>query len=180
MAINTDIFDRFPVLHTRRLTLREIKPEDASKIFKMRANGRVNQFIAREPMSDLESSLNLIERTIGAYNNRSGIGWAGLLRNDHSIIGTCGFNQIDYPNHRAEIGGELSVEYWGKSLAQEAVEAIIKFGLSTMNLHTIEAKVSPGNRGAIYLLETIGFKKEAHFADRIFFNGSRSSSVKTF
>lgn len=70
---------------------------------------------------------------------------------------------------RAEIGGELSVNYWGKNIALEAVSAIVQFGFDTLGLHTIEAKVSPDNRGAIYLLEQIGFVKEAHFKDRIYF-----------
>ena len=56
----------------------------------------------------------------------------------------------------------------------EAVQAIITFGFEKMNLHAIEALVSPENRGAIFLLETLGFEKEAHFRDRIYFNGAYS------
>ena len=46
----------------------------------------------------------------------------------------------------------------------------MNFGFEQFHLHSIEAKVSPENRGAIYLLESLGFKKEAHFQDRIYFN----------
>ena len=174
LYINTTIFNEFPVLKTDRLTLREIRVSDAPEIFEMRASGRVNQFIARPNMGKLEDSVVLAEKTIQAYQNQQAIGWAGILRDSNEIIGTCGFNQIDFYNLRAEIAGELSVDYWGKNVALEAVEAIIRFGFETMNLHTIEAKVSPGNRGAIFLMEKIGFKKEAHYVDRIYFNGSFS------
>jgi [ribosomal protein S5]-alanine N-acetyltransferase len=174
MAINTEVFKQFPTLNSNRLTLREIKVTDAAEIYEMRANGRVNQFIAREKMDNLESAVKLIEKTALAYQNQQGIGWAGVLRDNDRIVGTCGFNYIDYPNHRAEIGGELSVEYWGKGIALEAVETIIKFGFEILNLHSIEAKVSPGNRGAIFLLEKTGFKKEAHFTDRVFHKGGYS------
>ena len=92
----------------------------------------------------------------------------------NDIIGTCGLRDFDFPNLRAEIGGELSVEYWGKNIALEAVSKIVEFGLDKLNLHTIEAKVNPENRGAIFLLEQIGFQKEAHFRDRIYFNGKFS------
>ncbi|MCC6370507.1 MAG: GNAT family N-acetyltransferase [Bacteroidia bacterium] len=170
MQINTAVFEKFPILKTGRLTLRDIRPEDAEQIFLMRSSGRVNQFIARPAMSNVEDSLKLAEKTRLAYSNKQGIGWAGILRDSQIIIGTCGYNQIDFANLRAEIGGELAVDYWGKNVAIEAVSAIIKFGLDTMNLHSIEAKVSPQNRGAIFLLEQIGFKKEAHFCDRIYFN----------
>jgi ribosomal-protein-alanine N-acetyltransferase len=170
MQLNTSVFDSFPVLKTARLTLREIRLTDAPQIFAMRASGRVNQFIARPNMQLAEDAFHLAERTTQAFNNKQAIGWAGILRDNDEIIGTCGFNQIDVANMHAEIGGEMATEYWGKNIAIEAVKAIIEFGLNTMNLHTIEAKVSPQNRGAIFLMEELGFIKEAHYKDRIYFN----------
>lgn len=166
---NMEVFDSFPILKTKRLTLREIRKEDAKRIYDMRSNGRVNAFIPRPDMDNHNDALSLAERTIEAYKNKQAIAWAGILRDSHEIIGTCGFNNIDRQNLRAEIGGEMATEYWGKKMAVEAVIAIIKFGLEQMNLHSIEAKVSPDNKGAIFLLEHIGFKKEAHFKERIYF-----------
>lgn len=166
------VFSTFPILRTDRLTLREIRLSDAYPIFKMRASGRVNQFIARQNMPELADAEKLVERTIQAFENKMAIGWAGILRDSNEIIGTCGFNQIDFQNKRAEIGGEMAVEFWGKNIAQEAVEAIIQFGFEKLDLHTIEAKVSPENRSAIFILEKLGFRKEAHFVDRIFFDGN--------
>ncbi|MES2655544.1 MAG: GNAT family protein [Bacteroidota bacterium] len=177
--LNMEVFDKFPVLKTKRLTLREIRKEDAKRIYDMRSNGRVNAFIARPEMDKHEDALRLAERTIEAYNNKQAIGWAGILRDSNEIIGTCGFNSIDRLNLRAEIGGEMATEYWGKHIAIEAVIAIIQFGLEEMNLHSIEAKVSPDNRGAIALMEQIGFKKEAHYKDRIYFK-ERFSDMAVF
>lgn len=172
MAVNQHAFDSFPELKTERLLLRQIRLEDASAILKMRRNKQVNQFIARNSMTDEDEAESLVEKTNQAFESKSGIGWAGVLRDRTEIIGTCGFNKIDYLNNRAEIGGELSVDFWGKHLAIEAVQAIVTFGFCEMNLHTIEAIVSPQNRGAIFLLEHLGFEKEAHFKERIFFHES--------
>lgn len=174
MKINTSIFETFPLLETPRITLRDIRPEDAEPIFEMRSNGRVNQFIPRGNMRSHEAALELVTRSRQAYQSRQAIGWSGILRDRPEIIGTCGFNHIDFDNLRAEIGGEMGLRYWGKKLATEAVSAIIRFGFQIMNLHTIEAKVAPGNRSAIFLLEQTGFQKEAHFKDRIYFNGTFS------
>jgi [ribosomal protein S5]-alanine N-acetyltransferase len=166
---NAEVFNSFPILKTTRLTLREIRETDAPQIFAMRASGRVNQFIARPDMQQLEAAESLVVRTIQAFRDKQAIGWAGILRDNHEIIGTCGFNAIDAPNMHAEIGGEMATEFWGKNIAIEAVKAILDFGLNTMQLHTIEAKVSPQNRSAIYVLEQLGFEKEAHYHDRIFY-----------
>lgn len=169
-TFNQQVFEQFPLLKTNRLTLREIRPSDARAIYEMRSNGRVNQFIARPNMQQEIDALTIAERTIAAYLNKQAIGWAGILRDSEEIIGTCGFNSIDVINLRAEIGGEMATAYWGKNIAIEAVKAILAFGLYEMNLHTIEAKVMPNNRSAIFVLEQLGFVKEAHYKDRICFN----------
>lgn len=171
MEINQTVFNRFPVIQTERLLLRQIELNDAVEIMQMRQSNRVNQFIARNRLTGLEAAEELVKKTSDAFEAKAGIGWAGILRDGSKIIGTCGFNRIDYLNNRAEIGGELSVDYWGKNIALEAVKAIVSFGFEKMNLHAIEAVVSPENRGAIYLLESLGFEKEAHFKERVYFNG---------
>jgi ribosomal-protein-alanine N-acetyltransferase len=55
-------------------------------------------------------------------------------------------------------------------LAFEAVNAIVDIGLNSLNLQTIKAKVCPLNRGAIAILEKLGFVKDAHFKNRVYFN----------
>jgi [ribosomal protein S5]-alanine N-acetyltransferase len=175
--LNTAVFDTFPRINTPRLLLREIQLPDAEQIFAMRADGRVNQFIARNNMQNPQDAAALTTRTIEAYQQRKGIGWAGQLLDSDTIIGTCGFNSIDFDNRRAEIGGEMSAEYWKQGLALEAVLAIIRFGFDTMHLHAITARISPHNRAAIAVVEKIGFKKEAHFVDSIFFDGQFQDST---
>lgn len=175
--LNTAIFETFPRMNTSRLLLREIQPSDAEQIFAMRADGRVNQFIARNNMQNPQDAFLLTTRTIEAYQQRKGIGWAGQLLGSDAIIGTCGFNSIDFDNRRAEIGGEMAAEYWKQGLALEAVLEIIRFGFDTMHLHTIIARISPLNRSAIAVVEKIGFKKEAHFVDSVFFGGQFHDST---
>ena len=172
MELNERIFENFPILKTRRMTLRRITLDDAHHIFRMRSNGRMSQWIARSPMENAADAETLAARVVEAFDSKQGIGWAGHLRDRPDMIGTCGFNMIDRYNLRAEIGGELDVNFWGKGLAEEAVRAIVNFGFETFGLHSIEAKVDPTNRGAIHLMEHIGFVKEAYFRDRIFFNGT--------
>jgi [ribosomal protein S5]-alanine N-acetyltransferase len=164
-------FEKQPVLVTERLVLRQITMEDAQAIFDMRANKRVNEFIARPEMNDVAQARDLLTRIKAQYQAKNCLSFAGQLRGDGEIIGTCGFNQFDFPNHHAEIGGEMGAKYWGKGLAQEAFKAIVTFGFEKLMLQTIEAKVLPSNRSAIALLEAYGFVKEAHFKNRILFNG---------
>jgi ribosomal-protein-alanine N-acetyltransferase len=169
--LNQSYFSDFPVLQTPRLILRSLKLDDANEVFKMRANSRVNQFIGRENMQEEKSAYELIERTLNAYQNKQAIAWAGLHKETNKIIGTCGLMSIESTNRRAEIGGEMWVDYWGKNLAIEAVTTIVNFEFQNLNLHAIEAKVSPLNKGAIAILINLGFQQEAYFKDRFFHNG---------
>src|SRR5207248_1032904 len=105
------------------------------------------------------------------YSQKRSIGWAAEIRGSGPIIGTCGFVRIEPGNLRAEIGGELSPDYWGKNIALEAVKEIVRFGLHEMNLHSIEAKVQAGNLGAVFLLEKLGFVKEGHLREHIYHHG---------
>jgi [ribosomal protein S5]-alanine N-acetyltransferase len=178
--MNLEVFNEFPIIQTKRMTLRQIFPSDAVQVYEMRSNGRLNQFIARENMEKLESAQDLINRVADGYRNKTSLAWSGILRDKKEIIGTCGFNNIDHPNLRAEIGGELDVNYWGKGIALEAVEAIVNFGFETLGLHSIEAKVDPNNRGVLHILSHLGFVREAHFKDRIYYKGEfRDMSVYT-
>ncbi len=167
--INLRCFEEFPIIQTPRLILRQLQAADANAVFGMRSNGRINEFIPRPNMQTLQQAEELIGKVNDNYNNKQVIAWAGFNR-ENELIGTCGFNSIEVQNRRAEIGGEMDIRFWGKRYAVEAVAAIVNYGLNEMQLHTIEAKVSPDNKSAIYLLEHLGFVKEAHYKDRGYFD----------
>ena len=163
-------FRVFPVLSTRRITLRKFNPEDAEMIFEMRKNERLNQFILRENMNQMADAGALINKMTDSYRNKTGIAWAGIDKETGRFIGSCGFNRIELENNRAEIGGEMMVDYWGKHLALEALDAILDYGFTKLKLHSVEARVLPENRSAVYLLGQLGFEQEAHFRDRVFYD----------
>lgn len=168
-SFNHTVFDAFPVLETPRLQLRNIELDDAYKIFEQRSSERIGQFIARPLMQTHESAVELVEKTQLGFQNKQVIGWAGELKSNGNFIGTCGYNTIDFQNLRAEIGGEMTIDAWGKGFAKEAVQTILQFGFNTMNLWSVEAKVHAQNRSAIFVLEQMGFEKEAHFKNRFYF-----------
>lgn len=165
--IASEYFKSFPYLTTGRLTLRPIELGDARIVYHLRSSSVVGQFIERPPMKNEQAAEQLIKQTLAAYKEQKAIAWTGILRNGQSIIGTCGLNHIDHDNLRAEVGGELLPMYWGKGIAQEAFQVIIDFGLHQLGLHAIEARVMAGNRGAIHILEQMGFEKEGHFKSYI-------------
>ena len=170
-AHGPDPFENFPILRTDRLTMRDLRPEDAVEIHRMRANRRMNRFLARQDMHDPLSATDLVQQSINAWKSRQAIVWGLLLRDQEQISAMGGLYAIDLQNRRAEIAGEVDVRYWGKRIAVECCKAMTDHGIRVLGLHSIEAQVDARNRGAIALLEHLGYVKEAHFKDRLFFNG---------
>jgi ribosomal-protein-alanine N-acetyltransferase len=170
--INEAPFNEFPVLKSKRLTMRPIKIEDAPEIFDMQTDDLVMEYIAKKKTESLEDVETLIQYISEAYEKQEMLCWAAVLRDGNKIIGTCGFNRIEKENLRAEIGGALSPRYWGAGVAYEAVKQIVNYGFEGLGLHAIEAKVDAKNRSAIFLLKQLGFVREGHFKDRMYFEGS--------
>lgn len=82
------------------------------------------------------------------------------LRNSGNVIGSCGFLNRAPKHFRAEVGFELSKQYWGKGIAAEALEAVIKFGFEHLQLERIEALIEPANTSSQKLVEKTSFMRE--------------------
>lgn len=170
--INQNVFNTFPSIVTDRLVLRELNINESEAVFGMRISKAVNRFIARLVPAGVGDMEILVKQCAAAFTEKRGIAWAGEIKSmPGKIIGTCGYNKIDHDNLRAELGGEMSENYWGRKLAFEATEAIVNFGFESLKLHSLEAKVLPGNRSAIAMLQALGFQQEGYFKERFLFNG---------
>lgn len=164
--------EEFPMLKTKRLILRQPRLTDAEDVLSIRSYSSANKHILRKATQSIDEATASIEALLKEYEENKAIGWTAVLQSSRKFLGTCSVNNIDWANRRGELGGELSIEYWGKGLAPEAMNAMLEFAFTVLGLHSIEAKVSPSNRSAIYGLEMLGFEKEAHFKDRIYHEGS--------
>lgn len=170
-TLNLTAFDQFPILKSKRLTMRPIQLCDAQEIFDMQTDDLVLRYITKPRPESLEDVKKFIQSIAQAYEKKEMLCWAAVIRDGEKIIGTCGFNKIEKENLRAEIGGALSPRYWGVGVAYEAVKQIVDYGLNELGLHSIEAKVNANNRSAIFLLEQLGFVLEGHFKNRMYFEG---------
>lgn len=168
---NDEVFNEFPVIETKDLILREINSEDTSVLFQNYSDKEVMKYFGRELLKDISEAEEKIIMTNSDFKNKIGIRWAVCLKADRKMIGSGGYWRILKDHLRAEIGYELSQEFWGKGIMTEALQAIIEFGFTRMNLHTIEANIDPENIGSVKILEKLGFKREGYFKDSFLFNG---------
>ncbi|HET7899385.1 MAG TPA: GNAT family protein, partial [Flavisolibacter sp.] len=72
---------------------------------------------------------------------------------------------IEKENHRAEIGYMLEPHLQGKGLMSEALPAVVRYGFTSLQLHSIEARIDPRNKASEALLKKTGFVQEALFKE---------------
>ncbi|MGV2805909.1 GNAT family N-acetyltransferase, partial [Clostridium perfringens] len=81
----------FPILETKRLTLREIQHQDAEAIYSCFSNDEVTRYYGQDTLSTLEQAHQIVELFANIYKEKRGIRW-GIERKDaQGLIGTIGF-----------------------------------------------------------------------------------------
>jgi [ribosomal protein S5]-alanine N-acetyltransferase len=150
----------FPIIETNRLKLRKVIKEDANDMFTYLSDKDVVNHMGLEPFL----TVNEVYDEIGWYQSicedGTGIRWGITFKDSGKVIGSCGFLNMKSKHHRAEVGFELSKDYWGKGIASEALDAVVKYGFLHFQLERIEALIEPANVPSQKLVERKGFLKE--------------------
>ena len=93
-------------------------------------------------------------------------------------IGNVGLHGIDWVNSVAEIGimiGEK--EYWSRGLGTDAIETMLRYAFSDLNLEKVFLRVYGFNKRAIRSYEKCGFVVEATLRDDVFKKGSYHDTI---
>ena len=76
---------------------------------------------------------------------------------------------------QAEVGFTLARAQQGKGYATEALTGLLDWAFPTFKLHRVIAITDALNSSAAALLERVGFRREAHFVENVFFKGAWGS-----
>jgi len=91
-------------------------------------------------------------------------------------IGRCIIFLVDYINRSGTLGIFLGNKaHWGKGYAKEALELLLEFGFSIINLHSVSLGVFEFNKRALALYQklgfnTIGIKRETRLVNGTYHN----------
>ncbi len=164
-------YDIFPILETERLRLRQMTMDDASFMYELRTNERVNMYTDRAKMKTLDEAVEKMKTIIDMVDNRNGIAWTIELKKSNQPIGDISFWRLIKEHYRAEIGYSLLPDFWEKGYMTEAAKCAIEYGFTKLNIHSIEANVNPKNIASFKLLEKLNFVREAYFKENYYHDG---------
>jgi RimJ/RimL family protein N-acetyltransferase len=157
-------------IESKRLIIRPITSGDKNEIFKYRSDTVTNKWQGwiPETIDDVEIFIGkLAEQMNQAFT------WFQFViieKETQKIVGDLGIHFLDSDSKQVEIGCTLDKDFQNKGYATESLKAIIDYLFKILNKHRIIASIDPDNKNAIRLVESIGFRKEAHFVESLFIN----------
>jgi len=147
----------FPVLSTRRLTLRKLTDGDLPELFEMRADPEMHLFTDTVPDVTTKDTKNYIEKMNDGVKADLWFIWGIEHTLLHRLIGTISIWNFDEKKQKAELGFGLTPAFQGRGYMSEALKAVVDYGFKTLKLSIIEAYTDEGNKRSIKLLNNAGF-----------------------
>lgn len=167
----------FEILETERLYLRKLTPEDFTYIFANYPKEEIMLFFSFETEEEFQTGKYKAENGYTSYN-RSIVQFQLIEKNTNTVIGAAGFHNWYADHRRAEIGYHMKNEaFKNQGYMSEAVEKIIEYGFSNMNLHRMEALVGTENIPSLKLMEKFNFTQEGILKQHYFINNKFEDSI---
>lgn len=152
--------EKIIIAETDRLILRRYTKGDLQDLYEYLSDSEVVKYEPYKPMSIQEVESNLQWR----ISTDEMI--AVELKSNGKMIGNVYLGKRDFDS--LEIGYVFNRNYWGKGYAKESCVALISQAFSS-GIHRIFAECDPENINSWNLLESIGFEREAHLKQNVYF-----------
>ena len=159
----------FPILHTDRLDLIEIKQHHLGDLYQLYSNENVTRYYNVLPLKNEQEAQKYIDWFQSRFKEELGIRWGIALKGEEHIIGTLGFNNFT-KLHRANIGFDLKSAHWNNGIISESLKTIINFGFHKLEINRIEAEVMQGNVISEKVLNKLNFKNEGVLREWMYWN----------
>jgi RimJ/RimL family protein N-acetyltransferase len=145
------------VLETERLSLRQLRVDDAEFILTLLNEPAFLRYIGDKQVRNLDDARQYILTGPVASYDRHGFGlYCVELQNSHTPIGMCGLvKRKELPD--PDIGFALLSDFWNKGFAFEAAAAVLKYARQRLILQRILAITTLDNEASINLLQRLGF-----------------------
>lgn len=151
----------YPHLETDCLVLRWLRMEDVDFIFKEWGDLVVTYYMRdEEPLKTRQQAEEMVQHLQDPETFQSMRWWGIELKAEDVLIGTIGYCAWDKQHHHAEVGYDMSPEYWGRGLMPEALRAVVRYGFEEMALNRVQATTHTENLRSQRVLEKLGFQRE--------------------
>lgn len=162
---------------TERLQLRKFTPEIYNQLFCNFTEVEIRDIIRCASDEEFQKLKAKVEGGL-ATHNLSFVFFQLVESSTQTVLGGCGFHNWRIDHRRAEIGYHLEKEeFKQRGFMKEAIAFVLNYGFKEINLHRIEALVSPKNVPSLKLVRHFGFQAEGLLKEHYFTNDRFEDSL---
>lgn len=165
-----------PELRSPQLLLRRLRHDDTAAVVAYRSLPEVARFQSWTTFGH-EDAIRLIENQAAVVPNTPGT-WLqlGIVPADvGTVVGDVGIHfRADEPE-QVELGITLSPAYQGRGLAAEALRLVLGYVFGALGKHRVIAVTDAENQAAARLFGRLGFRREGHFVEHVWYKGAWGS-----
>lgn len=121
---------KFKNPETERLVFTNTSMEDIALVFTSRSSPIVRKYIMQPLYTEEEEAIAHINKLISSLEKDKSINWTLTNKGANKKIGSICLWNFSEDRKTAEVGYDLLPEYFRKGYMSEALQAVIKFGLS--------------------------------------------------
>lgn len=164
---------------TKRLKIRSLSLSDLADFHVYRSNPEVLKYQGSDVMTLPQAEKFIIDNSTKQFGTAGQWVQFGIEHKETKrLIGDCAIRFDHYDPRIAEVGMTISHLEQQRGYAKESLLGILGFLFDTKNIHRVVEIVDAENTASINLLKSIGFRKEGHFIENIFFKGKWGSEFQ--
>jgi [ribosomal protein S5]-alanine N-acetyltransferase len=163
------------ILETKRLLLKGITPDLVHQLYLTKNKEELITLFGFGESGFLHFK-EMHEK--GMETHRTSLFYFLLINKESNLpLGDCGFHTWNKTHRRAELFYNINAEVnKQKGYTTEALEKVLEYGFTTLNMHRIQALVADWNTPSIKLLKRFGFTKEGTMREDYLVNGINENS----
>jgi ribosomal-protein-serine acetyltransferase len=168
------------------LQLKLVESKDAKALFKLTNESReyLSEWLGwLDSTKKVEDTKAFIEMSRKNYAENKSLSTLILYKGE--IVGTAGYNSIDWTNKIAYIGYWLGEEYQGNGIMTRVAKALTDYAFYELQLNRVDIRVAVENKKSRAIPERLGFQNEGtirqaewlynHYVDHIIYGMLKSN-----
>ena len=157
------------MIQGKRLTLRAIERDDLPRYVAWLNDLEVIHHLKTYPPMNLEDETDWYEQQ---RKDGSTLNLAIVVSDEEWHIGSVSLMKINQRDQNAELGIIIGDKTrWGQGYGREAIQLLLHYGFTTLNLHRVYLRVDASHTPAIRCYLSCGFVEEGRLRDVVFRQG---------
>lgn len=158
-------------LKTNRLLLRDFCEDDLIPYQKFGNHPEALKYYPQTREEWAAHAADLVPRFIESSRETPRLKYTLAIIAENSFAGVVSVRTESSTHRQGSIGCGLVYEHWSNGYALEAMQAALKIGFDTLNLHRIYAETISENKAAITLAQRLGMQIEGELRESQYFKG---------